>query len=139
MIWHTERVSCDPNEYGVPTYEYLDLPRGDTVVLPFLIEEMADPEADPDDPATVWQGRDLSGGAFSCQVRSNSAEGPLWVTPVIDDSGAATGSFTVTLGDTTSAVPGVDYVGDVEYVEGGVTETLLGFLLRFDSDVTREA
>jgi hypothetical protein len=134
-------VSCDDERYGPPEAEFDGLYRGDTHVLPFLAEEMDDPTDDPDDPATVWVARDLSAGVFTCQARVGSEEATsAWATLAVNDSGAATGEFDVTITSTQAAlgVPGVDYWADVEYVDGGVTETLVKFRFTFDPDVTRD-
>lgn len=126
-------------DYGPPIVDFRGLYRGDYVAIPFLSEEMDDPDADPNDPDTVWNPRDLSGGTFECKIRVGSAYGDEWGTaPTISASGAASGEYTMPLAAslTETAVPGMEYVYDIEYTEDGEPETLVRGVLTFEADVT---
>jgi hypothetical protein len=134
-LWHTVAVSCDPY-YGLDPVPFEGLTRGDTYAFPFLSEETTDDEITE---ATVWTPRDLSGGTFAVTVRVGSEDGDEWADAsiTVDDTGAASGAYTVELSDTTSAVPGYQYFFDVEYTEGTSIETLVKGYFTFEADVTR--
>ena len=128
------RVSCDPY-YGLDVLAFEGLTRGDTYEFPFLSEETTDSVITD---ATVWTPRDLSGGVFAATVRMGSEDGDEWSTAsiAVDDSGAATGNYVVSLTGTSGAVPGYQYFFDVEHTEGGSVETLVKGYITFEADVT---
>lgn len=127
-------MSCE-DDYSVSRFPFENLTRGDTYEFPFLAEETTDEEITD---ATVWTARDLSGGTFSCKVRIASEDGEEWTdaTVSIDDTDAATGSYSLLLSDTGTAVPGYQYLFDIEYVEGTSIETLVAGYFTFEADVT---
>lgn len=132
--WQTVGVSCDP-DYSLETLAFEGLTRGDTYEFPFVSEETTDTEITD---STVWTPRDLSAGTFATTVRVGSEDGDEWssATATIDDSGAASGAYTLILTGTTDAVPGYQYFFDVEYTEGSSIETLVKGYFTFDPDVT---
>lgn len=129
-------MSCDES-YLPPVADFDDLYQGDRVLIGFLVEEPQNLEDDPDDPATVWVPRDLSGGELTCQARVGSAMGEVWVEPQITGD-LAQGQFEIVIAsaETETAVPGMTYAYDVQYTEAGENETLVRGEMSFEKDVT---
>lgn len=127
-------MSCD-DDYSVARFPFEGLVRGDTYIFPFVAEETTDAEITD---ATVWTPRDLSGGTFSCQVRVGSEDGSVWTdaTVSIDSTDAAVGGYALLLSDTTTAVPGYQYLFDIELTVGTSIETLVSGYFVFEADVT---
>ena len=129
-------VSCDES-YLPPEVDFLDLYRGDRYILPFLIEQMQDPDADPNDPDTVWVGVDLSAGTLAAQLRVGDPSGDEWGDGVISGN-LADGEFDLTLPTalTETATVGWTYYYDVQHTVGGEDETLVRGAIAFEQDVT---
>ena len=129
-------MSCD-DDYSVAREPFPGLVRGDTYDFPFLSEETTDTVITDD---TVWTPRNLSAGTFACMVRVGSEEGDEWTeaTVVIDDSDAADGSYVLRLSTTGTAVPGFQYLFDIQYTEGSSIETLIAGYFEFEADVTHD-